>query len=493
MDAVKIFPWNRNLETGISQIDEQHEKLVQLLNMLASHIAYQTDAPTLNKVFDELVAYSIYHFASEEAIWYECFVDDDSVKNHRVQHQSFVDTVQELRAGMNSSSVDQVLADVLSFLTRWLASHILEEDRRMARAALSIRQGVSIQEAKAEAERWMTGAVKVMLDTLLSMYTKLSNSTLSLMKEMHIRRRMEEKLRQAASVFENTFESICIVDTQYRIVEANPEFCRKCQHSREELIGHPLAEAKSGLLQGEIAAEIWEKARETGHWSGEVVGHLSSGELYSELMTVSAVTNEQGEMVSYVVHFANVAEYLLRQRTLRELAQQDALTGLPNRLVLLERLKLTLAVAERMKNTFAVFYLDLDGFKPINDTYGHAVGDEALVTVARRLSSQLRSIDTISRVGGDEFVIIAGGLPPSDECRELLERLLSTIREPIEVSAGTVNMSASIGVSFYPLDGTTSDQLLQLADKAMYSAKTGGKSRYIFYHEMGAIENAARR
>jgi diguanylate cyclase (GGDEF)-like protein/hemerythrin-like metal-binding protein/PAS domain S-box-containing protein len=481
MDNIEIFPWTENLKTGLPEIDEQHRRLVELLNLLASHVAYRADLPTLTSIFDQLAQYAVYHFSSEEAVWHESFPGDAWETAHTLMHQYFVAEVQRLRSEEGSNATEEVVEDVLSFLCHWLVFHILDSDKRMARAVLAVRAGYGVDEAKLQAERGMSGAVKVLVETVLSMYQTLSSRTLQLMKEISARQKVEAKLRLAAKVFDNTLESICIVDAAGLIVEANPAFCKASQRSYEQVVGQALAVLKTGLGDALVSASIWQSVKQAGHWSGELWSRAASGEPYVEWLTLSAVRNEQGELENYVAVFSNVGQLLQRQRTMEHMANHDALTGLPNRLLLNDRLEVAVANAERLGEWLAVCFLDLDGFKRINDLFGHAIGDEVLRAVSLRLKGLLRRNDTVARLGGDEFVILIGALHGPEECWPFLDRVLATIKQPIEVAEGVVEASASIGVSLFPNDGSHPDELLQRADEAMYQAKGAGKSCYQLY------------
>lgn len=481
MKNLQIFPWNDNLATGLTDIDQQHRRLVELLNLLADHIVYQSDLPALNQVFDELANYAAYHFTTEEAVWKETLPGDDWEISHRASHASFITEVQRLRAEEGIKPIGAIVEDVLSFLTHWLAFHILDSDKRMAIAVQAIRQGMSIDDAKRHAEQTMNGALKVLVETVLGMYQHLSSRTLQLMREIIARQKMEARLRLAANVFDNTQESICIVDGGGLIVEANPAFCHITQCDHDEIVGRPLAEMKQGLADDRSLASILETATTIGHWRGELWSRARSGEPYVEWLTLSAVRDETGKLVNYVAVFSNVEQLIQREQAFRHMANHDALTGLPNRVLLNDRLELALANAERHGQFLAVCYMDLDGFKPVNDTFGHKVGDEVLKELARRLKGLLRSNDTVARLGGDEFVFLLGGLSGIEQCCSLLERILATVQEPIVVAGATARVSASIGVSLFPLHGTRGEELLQRADQAMYQAKGSGKARYRLY------------
>jgi hemerythrin-like metal-binding protein len=197
MQGIDIFPWDDNFDTGLAKVDEQHRKLVQLLNRLASHVAFKTDLPQLNVIFDELADYAVYHFETEEAIWAEHLAGDPLEVGHKVTHEKFIQAVLRFRSYQDSKPIAQVLEEVLAFLARWLASHILETDRHMAYIVRGLRSGMSMDEAKRHATEQMSGSTRALIDIILSIYETLSMNTLQLMREIAERKRNEEALQQA--------------------------------------------------------------------------------------------------------------------------------------------------------------------------------------------------------------------------------------------------------------------------------------------------------
>lgn len=193
--AIEIFPWNDNFNTGIDKIDEQHRRLAQLLNMLASHIAFQSDIPALNTIFDELADYAVYHFETEEGIWHEYLAEDPLESAHKQVHSSFITHVLKLKSECGTKPADQVIEDVLAFLTRWLAAHILETDRYMALVVLAIQSGMPLESAKRQAGDQMRGATRALIDIILSIYESLTANTLHLMRDIAVRHRTDEVLR----------------------------------------------------------------------------------------------------------------------------------------------------------------------------------------------------------------------------------------------------------------------------------------------------------
>ena len=479
-NTIEIFPWNDNFNTGIDSIDEQHHHLVDLINMLASNLEHQSDNHTLNNTFTELSAYADYHFRTEESIWSHYFLDDELKTEHKKVHHKFIEAILKLKGDENTRPLDQIVTDILSFLTHWLAFHILDNDMNMAKIVLGIQSGLSLEEAKLKAGVEMSGAMQGLIETILSMYDSLSNRTLLLMNEIVERQRAEAKLSLAANVFENTLDTICITDAEANIVDLNPMFCQSCNLTHEELLGKNLKAIKSGFDDQDFSLSLWETVNVKGHWCGEIRNRKPSGELETEWLTLSSIRNEQGAITNYVGVFSNVSQLFQRQHKLESIANHDALTGLPDRFLLADRLELAIAHTERTSEIFAVCYLDLDGFKPVNDQFGHTAGDQLLCEIAKRFKSVTRSNDTIARVGGDEFVIVLRDIISSDDCKVILDRLLANVSQPVDIGKEFVHVTTSIGVTFYPYDGGDSESLLRLADQAMYVAKSSGKSRYHF-------------
>jgi len=197
MYSVEVFPWNKNFEVGVPLIDEQHQKLVELLNVLAGHLAYQSDVPTLNTVFNDLAEYAIYHFQAEERIWHAFFPEDTWEAAHKEDHRRFLTTVNRIMAGKTTRPLDEVIEEILTFLTQWLAFHILDTDMRMAKVVLAVQAGIPLDQAKEQADQEMSGAMRVLIETMLSMFEALSSRTMQLAKEVVERQRAEQASQDA--------------------------------------------------------------------------------------------------------------------------------------------------------------------------------------------------------------------------------------------------------------------------------------------------------
>ena len=478
---LELFPWNANFETGISSIDQQHRTLVELINELAQHLAIESDSLTLNRIFTKLTDYAIYHFNSEENVWEQHLANYPSFTHHVDEHQKFIETIGDLQKAENDKPLNQNIEDILGFLIHWLIGHILENDMRMAKVVLALQSGSTIEEAEQQAEHQMSNVLRTMIETTRDMYDNLTQLTLTLMREKHVRTGLEKKLQLAATVFDNTLESICITDPNHIIISANPAFYKTSGYSEAEVIGKSLSAIKSGLNDELLSNSIVDSSHKQEHWGQEITSRNKNGELQSEWLSLSSVQNETGDLEYCVGIFSNISQLIQSQQKLERLAHHDPLTGLANRLLLTDRFYSSIANAKRNHENFATCFLDLDGFKPVNDTYTHAAGDIVLCVIAERIKSVLRENDTIARVGGDEFVLLLNNLHAEDNCQQTLDRLLTEISLPIAINEiQQVSVSASIGVANFPKHGTDMIKLLANADQAMYIAKQRGKSQYAY-------------
>jgi len=309
-------------------------------------------------------------------------------------------------------------------------------------------------------------------------------------EDITARKRAEESLRITASVFNNIQEGIFITDANNNIVDVNPGFTRITKYSREDVIGKNPKMLGSGQQSKSFYEKLWKSLGDEKYWRGEIWNRRKSGELYAELLSISSICDANGKAQRYVAVFSDISSIKEHEAALTHSANYDALTGIPNRLLLADRMDQAIFQAIRDGSIIAVCYLDLDGFKPINDTMGHKAGDEVLIEVAKRIENTVRGGDTVARLGGDEFVLLLLGLNLDDECFTTIERLLAAIAEPINVNSTTCKLSASIGVSMYPRDADNPDALLRYADQAMYVAKNSGKNRFHLFDHISKVNKS---
>ncbi|WP_458503410.1 putative bifunctional diguanylate cyclase/phosphodiesterase [Methylomagnum sp.] len=292
------------------------------------------------------------------------------------------------------------------------------------------------------------------------------------------RDRSASKMILLASVFEYAREGIIITDQQARILDVNRAFTELTGYQREEVIGQNPSLLRSHHQGDDFYTALWQSLRERGHWRGEIWNRRKNGEIYAEWLQITAVYSPEGGVSHYVGIFSDITHIKEHQLQLERLAHYDALTQLPNRVLLADCLQLALMQADQSGKMLGVAYLDLDGFKPVNDSLGHKAGDLLLMEVALRLRNGIREDDTVARLGGDEFVILLSDLTSIDECRYNLESILSDLAAPYWLQGREVRISASIGVSLYPSDPGDPDALMRHADQAMYAAKQLGRNRY---------------
>jgi len=294
--------------------------------------------------------------------------------------------------------------------------------------------------------------------------------------------RSTEELRLAHQVFEHTQEAIAICKTDFTIVRANPAFLERAQTKARELSGRNMMEFLDAGNQDRdpVGERLYRQLIAEGAWQGEVWLRNPKGEVFPNLLTVSAVRNNQGQISQYILTFSDISERVKNEKQMARLAHYDQLTGLPNRAALENYLQQAIEQARRSNGHFALMFLDLDKFKPVNDTHGHPVGDELLRVVAKRLKHCMRSGDIVGRTGGDEFVVITGPLNGDDGARHIAEKMIATLNEVFQIQGHTIGIGASVGIALYPDNGMTAEDLMREADSAMYRVKAGGRNNLAY-------------
>ncbi len=286
-----------------------------------------------------------------------------------------------------------------------------------------------------------------------------------------------ERMALSASVFENVREGILVTDENSFILSVNRAFTGITGYLPTELAGQTPRILKSGRHDPEFYREMWKEIKEAGSWRGEIWNRRRNGEIYPELLNINAVRGEDGQITNYVAVLLDISEIKDTQSKLEAMATTDVLTGLPNRALLADRLEQALAHARRLDQLLAIAFVDLDGFKAVNDHFGHHFGDRMLVEVAERFKDEARAGDTVARLGGDEFVLLLTDVAEMDEITTALRRILEEVSQPYLLDGQTAKIGASIGVTVFPYDSADPETLIRHADQAMYQAKSDGRGR----------------
>lgn len=295
------------------------------------------------------------------------------------------------------------------------------------------------------------------------------------------RKLMEEKLRLSASVFEHASEATVITDAANRIISVNPAFTVITGYGSEEVIGKTPHLLNSGKHSKEFFRHMWEVLLSTGTWAGEIQNRRKNGEIYNEWLSINVLKNEHGMVTRHIAVFSDITDAKKAQETIARQASFDALTSLPNRNLIMDRLKQILSSSRRSGQVFAVMFMDIDHFKSVNDALGHAAGDEMLVNVSHRIRDALRESDSVGRMGGDEFIVLLNDINNVEDIVPVANKLLKEISRPLVVAEHTVQTAASIGITVYPMDGDSPEVLLKNADSAMYEAKKNGRNNFCFF------------
>ncbi|MCW5620240.1 MAG: EAL domain-containing protein [Burkholderiales bacterium] len=296
-------------------------------------------------------------------------------------------------------------------------------------------------------------------------------------------RRLEDELRLAARVFESTDEGIVVTDPAERIIAVNPAFEQMTGYREDELRGQRPTMLAAKRHDPRFLSQLWEKVHHTGRWQGELWARSKSGEEVPYLMTMSAVRDDEGAVINHVGVMRDISHIKRSQEQLEYLANYDALTGLGNRNLFMSQLKVGLDRAARHHRRLALIFIDLDNFKTINDTLGHDVGDLLLAEVAHRLKASVRQEDVVCRLGGDEFTVYVEDFADPEALVSTAQRLVQSISEPYLLGQHRLEVTASVGISIYPNDGSSITELMKNADTAMYKVKEHGRNGFQFFRE----------
>lgn len=294
--------------------------------------------------------------------------------------------------------------------------------------------------------------------------------------------KINNELKFSEQVFENSVNGIIIVDENLRFVRVNRAFSEITGYSPSELIGKTPKILASGVQDKAFYDEMWHTLINIGSWQGELWNKRKGSELYAEMLSINAVKDKQGVVSNYIGIVTDITEKKLRHEKNEHLANYDYLTDLPNRLNLMNTVEKN--IADDSVKTMAILFLDLDQFKPVNDEYGHQMGDDLLVAVAKRLRSCVRESDFVARLGGDEFIVVLKGPNASVKASEkVAKKIISAISSPFNIARQQVTINTSIGITLYPQHAINADSLITLADIAMYNSKDAGAGCFHFYKD----------
>ena len=302
-----------------------------------------------------------------------------------------------------------------------------------------------------------------------------------LLAEINTRKSAENYLQLFKNLFDYAIEGVFITDPEARILTVNHSFSVITGYQPAEVIGQNPRILSSGKHGPEFYQQMWRSLKNKGAWSGEIWNRKKDGTIWPQWLSISRINNESGKITHYFAFFHDITELKRKEKQISIMAYSDALTKLPNRAALELRLAKALSRADRKDLTLAIFFIDLDNFKNINDSLGHDIGDQVLIEVAARLAQTIRTEDTLSRLGGDEFILLSENIENENAIYNLANRLLASLRRPIPIGPSPIYINASIGISIYPNDGRTIQELIKNADMAMYKAKGEGRNKFVMY------------
>ena len=369
-----------------------------------------------------------------------------------------------------------------------------------ARTSLSRQEGEKLPPIEEQFIRLDGTPVEVEVQSTSIVYQG-QPALLVLARDITERKQNEDQLRLLAKVFESSTEAIIIADAQRKIITVNAAFTLQTGYTLTEVAGTELILSSEVQSSPEFFQTIWKTTDDADHWQGEVWDHRKDGSLYPKWINIDVLRNNHEQITHYVTTFSDISERKEAEERIRFLAQHDILTGLPNRALFTSELTQAIANAKRQHHQLALFFIDLDHFKNINDSLGHHFGDLLLQEIAERLKSRLKDMDAICRQGGDEFILMLQDITSPDDVAHIAERLIEVLSTPVLLDSHEIAISASIGIALYPEDGDNGETLVKNADAAMYHAKQSGRDQYRFFvkalndtvHERLTIESGLRK
>lgn len=364
---------------------------------------------------------------------------------------------------------------LLFFSITWLIQHFLHPIKQM-QSSMEAMQSMASMESFLPIETHLGRQDKV--GRLIAAYNQMSLAM----------RDSERSMRLASAIYQSNADAIVVTDEYNRIVDINPAFTRLTGYTLEEIRGQDPRIMKSGRHDAQFYQDMWHALLNDGHWQGEIWDKRKDGEIYAKFVNITSLRNADGGIYRYVAQFSDITQQKEKENMVQWQANYDPLTSLPNRRLFHDRLKQAIKHANRTGLPLAVLFIDLDHFKEINDSLGHAAGDALLMEASHRMSACVREADTVARLAGDEFTLILPDLHDIRQTERIAACIVEQLAQPFNLLLNDENhfhISASIGIALYPGDANNMEQLLKCADKAMYAAKGAGRNRYVLYSESG--------
>jgi len=347
--------------------------------------------------------------------------------------------------------------------------------------AIEVRQLANALTTKWQMAREAASRMASLEDAVRARTGELRAANEALQRDIVERMRSEAELKLAASVFHNTMDGVMILDPAGRIVSVNPAFTDLTGYALEQAVGQPASMLRCERQGPDFYRDMWTLLEREGRWRGELWNRRRDGEPFLAWLNIVMVPGLDAKPERYVSVFHDITELRRNEERIQHLAFHDALTGLPNRALLHDRLEHAIAAARRDKELLGVMFIDLDRFKAVNDSFGHHSGNALLKELATRLRESVRASDTVARMGGDEFVVLLRGVEATSSCGLVAQTIISRLSMPVTIDGHAMQVGASIGIACFPNDGEGLVDLMKHADAAMYSAKDGGRGTYRFF------------
>ena len=399
--------------------------------------------------------------------------------------------VSMLIAAPHAAKHDQYLADYVRTGEKKIIGKTNREEYGVRKDGTVFPLEFSVTELRQGSKRFFTGIVRDITDRKRweaeikrandELEMRVEERTRELTQEIVERQRAEDKLLLAGEVIESLSEGVAIIDPDFRISSVNPAFTTISGYDIEEVIGHFPINHTALTRGGAMFEDMWRGLEARGSWEGEFWNLRKNGEEYAERLSVTAITNISGEVQQFAAIMSDITKRKQDEERILYQANYDSLTGLPNRALFLDRLNQSLSNMQRANRNLGLLFIDLDGFKLVNDTLGHDVGDMLLKEAARRLGTCVRTGDTVARLGGDEFTVIMPNLDDAQNAPLVAQRVLDALHAPFLLGGHEAFISGSIGITIFPDDASDAQDLLKNADAAMYRAKENGKANYQFF------------